>query len=126
MSAPEDPDTQMLPKDEIESCSRPTHRLQEIKVGDNSVQLLVSTKDHLYDAKDVGAGVNSYQVIGSWEDSSVQELTKILNQRQIITNRQSPSYTEASRFEKHGTGKSLAEAGREQYNRAADRPQRSE
>ncbi|EXA36941.1 hypothetical protein FOXG_17388 [Fusarium oxysporum f. sp. lycopersici 4287] len=126
MSASEDPDTQTPPRDETELCSRPTHRLQEIKVGDNSVQLLVSTKDHLYDAKDVGAGVNSYQVIGSWEDSSVQELTKILNQRQAITNRQSPAYAEASRFEKHGAGKSLAEAGREQHNRAVDRPQRSE
>lgn len=126
MSAPENRDTQGLPKDATELYSRPTHRLQEIKVGDNGVQLLVSTKDHLYDAKDVGAGVNSYQVIGSWEDSSVQELTKILNQRQVITNRQSPAYAEASRFEKHGAGKSLAEAGREPYNRAADRQQRSE
>jgi hypothetical protein len=126
MSAPTDPNTQMPPRDETESCSRPTHHLQEIKVGDNSVQLLVSTKDHLYDAKDVVAGVDSYQVIGSWEDSSVQELTKILNQRQVITNRQSPACVEASRFEKHGAGKSLAEAGREQHNRTVNGPQRSE
>ncbi|KAF5985777.1 hypothetical protein FCOIX_1892 [Fusarium coicis] len=126
MSVPAEPDTQIPPGDEIGSCSRPTHRLQEIKAGDNSVQLLVSTKDHLYDAKDVGAGVNSYQVIGSWEDSSVQELTKILGQRQVITNRQSPAYAEASRFEKHGAGKSLAEAGRDQHNRIVGGQQRSE
>ncbi|KAF4953253.1 hypothetical protein FGADI_6119 [Fusarium gaditjirri] len=126
MSAPTEPDMQIPPRDETESCSRPTHHLQEIKVGDNSVQLLVSTKDHLYDAKDVGTGINSYQVIGSWEDSSVQELTKILNQRQVIANRQSPAYAEASRFQKHGAGKSLAEASRDQHNRIVSGQQRSE
>ncbi|KAF5603981.1 hypothetical protein FPCIR_1042 [Fusarium pseudocircinatum] len=126
MSAPTEPDTQLPPRDETGSSSRPTHHLQEIKVGDNSVQLLVSTKDHLYDARDVGAGVNSYQVIGSWEDSSVQELTKMLSQRQVITNRQSSTYAETSRFEKHGAGKSLAEAGRDQHNRILGGQQRSE
>ncbi|KAF5642295.1 uncharacterized protein FTJAE_3770 [Fusarium tjaetaba] len=126
MSVSTEPDTQIPPRDETGPYSRPTHRLQEIKVGDNSVQLLVSTKDHLYDAKDVGAGVNAYQVIGSWEDSSVQELTKMLSQRQVITDRQSPAYAEASRFEKHGAGKSLAEAGRDQHSRIVGGQQRSE
>ncbi|XEV04997.1 hypothetical protein FSHL1_010284 [Fusarium sambucinum] len=112
MSAPTNSNMQTPPKDESDSCSRPTHHLQEIKVGDNSVQLLLSTKDHLYDAKDVGAGVNCYQVIGSWEDGSVQELTKVLSQRQVIENRQSSTSAEASRFERHGAGKSLAEARR--------------
>ena len=108
MSSAVEGDKNTPPQDADESTSRPTHRLEGIKVGDNSVQLLVSTKDHLYDAKDVGAAENSYQVIGSWEDSSVQELTKILNQRQVITTRQASGYSGASRFAAtHGAGQSL-------------------
>jgi hypothetical protein len=108
MTASVEADTHIPPQDAHESVSRPTHHLEGIKVGENSVQLLVSTKDHLYDAKDVGAADNSYQVIGSWEDSSVQELTKILSQRQVITTRQASGYSGASRFEAaHGAGKSL-------------------
>lgn len=111
MSASTEEDTAIPPHDAHESVSRPTHHLEGIKVGENSVQLLVSTKDHLYNARDVGAADNSYQVIGSWEDSSVQELTKILNQRQVVTTRQTPGYSGASRFETtHGAGKSLGEA----------------
>jgi hypothetical protein len=108
MSTHVEADTPIPPQDANESASRPTHRLDGIKVGENSVQLLVSTKDHLYDAKDVGAADNSYQVIGSWEDSSVQELTKILNQRQVITTRQASGYSGSSRFAAtHGAGQTL-------------------
>ncbi|SPJ78784.1 uncharacterized protein FTOL_07175 [Fusarium torulosum] len=110
--------------DEKDSMNRPTHHLKTIHVGDNGVQLLVSTKDHLYNAEDVDAGVNSYQVIGAWEDSSVQELTKILSQRQVTANRQLPASTEASRFETtHGTGKSLAEPGSNNRARVINRQQ---
>jgi hypothetical protein len=115
MSAALETDTHVIPpQDAHESVRRPTHHLDGIKVGENSVQLLVSTKDHLYNAKDVGAADNSYQVIGAWEDSSVQELTKILNQRQVITSRQASGSSGAKRFEStHGAGKSLSEARRE-------------
>ena len=106
-----EPDPSIPPQNEKDTVRRPTHHLEAIQVGDNSVQLLVSTKDHLYNAKNVGAGADSYQVIGSWEDSSVQELTKILSQRQVAANRQTSARTEESRFETtHGAGKPLARA----------------
>ncbi|KAF4952291.1 hypothetical protein FSARC_12679 [Fusarium sarcochroum] len=111
------PDTHTPPSDGDDSVRRPTHRLEAIQVGDNGVQLLVSTKDHLYDAKDVGAGAGAYQVIGSWEDSSVQELTKILSQRQVAANLQTTESTEATRFETtHGAGRSLPKAGSSNNN----------
>jgi hypothetical protein len=110
--------------DEKDSVNRPTHHLKTIHVGDNGVQLLVSTKDHLYNAEDVDAGANSYQVIGAWEDSSVQELAKILNQRQVTANRQIPASAGASRFETtHGTGKSLAGPGSNNTTRVMNRQQ---
>lgn len=60
----------------------PTHKLKDIKVGDNSVQLLVSTKDHLYDADTVQTGSDSCQVIGAWDDAAVGELSSFLSARQ--------------------------------------------
>lgn len=59
----------------------PTHKLKAIKAGDNSVQLLVSTKDHLYDADGVEAGINSCQVIGAWDESALGELSNIIRCR---------------------------------------------
>ncbi|KAM0338621.1 hypothetical protein ACHAPU_011254 [Fusarium lateritium] len=122
-----EPNTPIILQDGNDPVRRPTHHLEGIQVGDNGVQLLVSTKDHLYDAKSVGAGVGAYQVIGSWEDSSVQELTKILNQRQVNANRQIPVSTEASRFETtHGAGKSLPKVGSSSNNVRTINSQREE
>lgn len=86
--------------------SRPTHHLEKIKVGNHGVQLLVSTKDHLYDANDVEAGEDSWQVIGAWEDSTVSELTQILSQRSTTG---APAQTSAqSRFGAgYGVGNTL-------------------
>ncbi|KAJ3499706.1 hypothetical protein NLG97_g101 [Lecanicillium saksenae] len=63
----------------------PTHKLKAIKAGDNSVQLLVSTKDHLYDADGVEAGTHSCQVIGAWDESALGELSSILQSRSRTT-----------------------------------------
>ncbi|KAF7555085.1 hypothetical protein G7Z17_g2463 [Cylindrodendrum hubeiense] len=52
--------------DPIDPSSRPTHCLEDVRVGDYGVQLLV---------------------IGSWNDASVQELAKMINQRQTTANR---------------------------------------
>lgn len=60
----------------------PTHRLRNIKAGDNSVQLLISTKDHVYDADGVEAGTGAWQVIGGWDESALGELSKCLTARQ--------------------------------------------
>ena len=73
--------------DESDPTLRPTHRLKDIKAGDDSVQLLVSTKDHLYDAENVEAGASSWQVIGAWDESSVPELSKFLSSRRTAGNR---------------------------------------
>ncbi|KAF0318034.1 hypothetical protein GQ607_014731 [Colletotrichum asianum] len=43
----------------------PTHKLEHLKVGSNGVQLLVSTKNHLYDAKDVEGGNIVIRVVTS-------------------------------------------------------------
>ncbi|KAH7121564.1 hypothetical protein EDB81DRAFT_766373 [Dactylonectria macrodidyma] len=75
------------PSQPVDPSARPTHQLEDVKVGDYSVQLLLSTKDHLYDAKNIETGTNSWQVIGSWDDASVQELAKMINQRQTTQNR---------------------------------------
>ncbi|KAI9167806.1 Tyrosinase family protein asqI [Paramyrothecium foliicola] len=103
--------TDPLP-DAHEPDARPTHRLQEVKVGDSGVQLLVSTKDHLYDARNIEAGRQSWQVIGSWEEGSVQELGKILAQREATLSRDNG---ETARFgATYGTGQALgsSELGR--------------
>lgn len=73
--------------DESDPTLRPTHRLKDIKAGDDSVQLLVSTMDHLYDAQNVEAGASSWQVIGAWDESSVPGLSKFLSGHQTAGNR---------------------------------------
>lgn len=60
----------------------PTHRLKDIKAGDSSVQLLVSTKDNLYDADNVESGAHAWQVLGAWEATSVSDLSNILSKHQ--------------------------------------------
>ncbi|KXH48793.1 hypothetical protein CSIM01_13679 [Colletotrichum simmondsii] len=55
----------------------PTHKLEHLKVGANGIQLLVSTKNHLYDAKNVESGDSSFQCVGAWSEGSVQELGKM-------------------------------------------------
>lgn len=86
---------------------RPTHRLKDILAGDNSVQLLVSTKDYIYDAEHVVAGVDSFQVIGTWDESALAELSKCLGARQQ-TARQGSSRNTAFGT-KYGGGKKLGE-----------------
>jgi hypothetical protein len=95
--------------------ARPTHHLEDVKVGDLGVQLLVSTKDHLYNAKRVEAGEQSWQVIGSWEEGSVHELGKILGQREANMNRNSES---SGRFgSTYGSGQALgsSDGGRRRH-----------
>lgn len=90
-----------------DSVPLPTHRLEDVKVGNHGVQLLVSTKDHLYDAKGVEAGENSWQIIGSWEESSVHELAKILGQRENLPSTQDTSG--ATRFgATYGSGRTIS------------------
>jgi hypothetical protein len=91
--------------DPVAHTSLPTHRLENIKAGNHSVQLLVSTKDHLYQANVVEAGEQSWQVIGSWGDESVSELTQILSQR---ATKPTPAPSTQSRFGSgYGAGKTL-------------------
>ncbi|KAH6962046.1 hypothetical protein BKA56DRAFT_679591 [Ilyonectria sp. MPI-CAGE-AT-0026] len=94
--------------DPPDASSRPTHQLEGVKVGDDGVQLLVSTKDHLYNAKNVEAGAKSWQVIGAWNDASVQELGKMINQRQTSLNRETST---AAGFGSYGTGYTLRAPG---------------
>ena len=75
------------------------------------MQLLVSTKDHLYDAENVEAGHQSWQVIGAWEEGSVQELGKILSQREANLDRD-PVGSTGKTFQGHGQKLGSAETRR--------------
>lgn len=92
---------------EPDPVARPTHRLEGVKIGDYGVQLLVSTKDHLYDAKDVEAGEHAWQVVGAWEESSVQELGRLLAQREVPRRRDNESIAKGTFL---GSGKKLGSA----------------
>lgn len=84
--------------------ARPVHHLEHIRVGDNGVQLLVSTQDHVYDAKDVETGQHCWQVIGTWTDQSVQELTAMVSTRSTT---RSGNATQSKGFGGFGTGHTL-------------------
>lgn len=87
--------------------SVPTHKLKDIKAGDNSVQLLVSTKDHVYDADGVEAGVDSWQVIGAWDESALAELSKFLTIRQQTQAAQGSGSQRAAFGNRFGGGQKL-------------------
>lgn len=89
-----------------DTSSRPTHHLEDVKVGDHGVQLLVSTKDHVYDAKNIEAGENSWQVVGAWNDAAVQVLAKMLMQRQSFPSREASRYSTT-----YGTGHTIGVVG---------------
>ncbi|KZL77390.1 uncharacterized protein CT0861_03101 [Colletotrichum tofieldiae] len=89
MSEPSD-----SPQNDASAHLRPTHQLEQLKVGENGVQLLVSTKDHLYNAKDVEAGKCGFQCVGAWSDESVRELGQIL-----ISHRNDMKQSQASEAE---------------------------
>ena len=82
------PEQQQKPQDQQDQqeeqgdpAARPIHYLEHVRVGNNGTQLLVSTQDHVYNARDVETGENCWQVIGTWTDQSVQELSAMLNNR---------------------------------------------
>jgi hypothetical protein len=90
-------------QDETQNVNRPTHKLKDVKIGDSGVQLLLSTKDHLYDAETVQAGNDSWQIIGAWGESSVKDLAQMLSTRAPTANHQN---TGPASF-KYGTGQKL-------------------
>ncbi|KAH8170354.1 hypothetical protein LIA77_09135 [Sarocladium implicatum] len=96
-----------LTASEHDPVAPPTHRLEGIKIGDYGVQLLISTKDHLYDAKDVEAGEHAFQAIGAWEESSVQELSKLISQREVPRQQNNESIANRTFM---GSGKKLGSA----------------
>ncbi|KAL0930154.1 uncharacterized protein CTRU02_214974 [Colletotrichum truncatum] len=89
---------------------RPTHHLEDLKVGDHGVQLLVSTKDHLYNAKNVEGGENSFQCVGAWSDESVRELGQMLISHRNETQNPRTAAPESSPFSRRGytTGGSIS------------------
>lgn len=105
-------DTETKP-DTPADVARPTHRVRNTRCGNNGMQLLVSTRDHVYDTDEVEAGEGTWQVIGTWSDESAPELTKLVNQRSHVSNSTRPSVqpqvSTQSHFEK--TGKRLGTVG---------------
>lgn len=86
---------------------RPTHYLENIKLGNRGIQLLVSTKDHLYKATGVEAGEDSCQIIGAWEGDSIREISHILSQHFATATSQPP---ESPHFGSYGSGQTLGGA----------------
>lgn len=103
---PAEPDKETEAPDEADATFRPTHRLKDIKAGDKSVQLLVSTKDHVYEAENVEVGIDAWQVIGAWEEASLPELWKCLSSRQTIAMQGGTNNTAFG--SRYGAGKSLS------------------
>ncbi|KAK1963379.1 hypothetical protein LY78DRAFT_660390 [Colletotrichum sublineola] len=85
------------PKSDASGHVRPTHQIEHMKVGEYGVQLLVSTKDHLYNAKDVEAGKGGFQCIGAWSDDSVRELDQIITSHRSHMNQSQTPGNEAPR-----------------------------
>lgn len=65
-----------------QSPKLPTHRITNMKAGDDSVQLLVSTENHLYDIKGCESGKSAWQSVGVWSDDVVVKVTDIIRERQ--------------------------------------------
>lgn len=99
-------DRSMDVADDNDHGLRPTHRLKDISTGDNSVQLLVSTKDHLYNAEAVSTGTSSCQVIGAWQDSTIEELSNCISVWQNTAARRNNA-DKAAFGTRYGSGKSL-------------------
>ncbi|KZL75211.1 uncharacterized protein CT0861_02346 [Colletotrichum tofieldiae] len=100
-TADQRPDSQMSDI-KYESPLRPTHRLDQIKIGENGVQLLVSTHDHLYDAANVEGGNNSFQCIGGWSETSIHELGQMLISHQSTGYQSHDTAPEGSAFKGRG------------------------
>jgi hypothetical protein len=62
----------------------PTNHIKDIKVEQDGIQIIVSTRGHLLDVRNVSAGRGSAQFIGTTEDQSLQDVTRVLVQRQGI------------------------------------------
>ncbi|KAK2040712.1 hypothetical protein LZ31DRAFT_35959 [Colletotrichum somersetense] len=78
---------------------RPTHRVKKTTCGEYGAQLLISTRDHVYDAEDVETGKSAITCIGSWNDGSVGGLAQIIvehrndvRQRHAAEGQASPSF----------------------------------
>lgn len=97
-----------LPPPTVTDTARPTHRVLDMKTGDHGVQLLVSTKDHLYDAKTVHGGIGAWQCIGSWEDPTIQKVATLLSQREGTGARNTADQKSAD--QRHGKGHRLGES----------------
>lgn len=89
----------------VDDALRPTHHLRHIKVGQRGVQLLVSTKDNLYDAENVDAGDESIQCIGAINDSSFGELARMVMAHQTVRAEGRPAGGDVASF--HGDGRVL-------------------
>jgi hypothetical protein len=98
--------------------SSPTHRIKNIKVGNNGVQLLVSTGNQLYDAEDVEAGDSAWQSVGTWNDEAFIKVAETIRQRQTQVHKAEAVVIEKSRDPTREGGRKL---GTMQGLAAADR-----
>lgn len=77
----------------------PTHHIHDVKLHKNSVQLLVSTEDHLYDSRRVELEESSWQCKGTMNDTSIQALVAAVTQRRETGSSQTKVDPVASSFQ---------------------------
>lgn len=81
-----------------------------MKAGDDSVQLLVSTQDHLYDIDGCESGRSAWQSVGVWGEDVVIKVTDIIRDRQPIAGSPDPGRGgRPAGVSGHGQGRTLAE-----------------
>ncbi|KIW14663.1 hypothetical protein PV08_07447 [Exophiala spinifera] len=114
---PSDASTPPTTSAPIDPSAYPTHRLNGIKAGKRSVQLLVNTGNQLFDAENIECDDFGWQSFGNWEGETLLKVVDILQQRQPSAS--TPAGNDNSKFAKHGSGqrlgpgRTLADIGKE-------------
>lgn len=76
-----------------------------MKAGHDSVKLMVSTENHLYDIDDVKGGEFTWQSVGAWDSGVVRKLTDAIRERNAATEASKAKGVNRSNFvESHGPG----------------------
>lgn len=89
-------------------ASHPTHELEDLRIGDNGVQMLVSNHGHLYKAKGIEGGRHSWQCVGTWSDETIQGFARLIAERHATSSNQHAANEQASgNKDGYGPGRTL-------------------
>ncbi|CAM1504930.1 Fc.00g025210.m01.CDS01 [Cosmosporella sp. VM-42] len=86
----------------------PTHELEDLRIGDSGVQLLVSNHGHQYKAKRIEGGRDSWQCVGTWSDETIQGFARLIAERHAASSNQNDVNDQASgNKDGYGPGRTL-------------------